>query len=78
MTNSDDDPELAGQLRQVPLFQGLDAAVLARVRGLARTKAIGAGDHFFDEGEAADAFFVLTSGRVSKPDLRYACVSASA
>ena len=68
-TVPDEAPELAGQLSQVPLFQGLDAAVQARVRSLARTKAIGAGDHFFDEGEAADAFFVLTRGRVKLTQL---------
>src|SRR5687767_11282532 len=39
-TVPDEAPELAGQLSQVPLFQGLDAAVQARVRSLARTKAI--------------------------------------
>jgi CRP-like cAMP-binding protein len=69
MAGPDDAPELAGQLSQVPLFQGLAAAVLARVRGKARTRAIVAGELFFNEGEAADAFFVLTSGRVKLTQL---------
>jgi CRP-like cAMP-binding protein len=69
MTVPHDAPELAKQLSQVPLFQGLADAVLARVRGQARTKAIGTGELFFNEGEAADAFFVLTSGRVKLTQL---------
>jgi CRP-like cAMP-binding protein len=42
----------------------LTAAVLERIRGQAHTKAINGGELFFNEGEVADAFFVLASGRV--------------
>jgi CRP/FNR family transcriptional regulator, nitrogen oxide reductase regulator len=61
--------ELARQLGRVPLFQGLAADVLARIRGQAHTKAIAAGELFFSEGDEADAFFVLTSGRVKLTQL---------
>lgn len=44
MTIPHDAEELARQLGQVPLFQGLAADVLARIRGQAHAKAIGAGE----------------------------------
>jgi CRP/FNR family transcriptional regulator, nitrogen oxide reductase regulator len=61
--------DAARQLGKVPLFQGLAADVLERIRGQARTRAIGAGDLFFTEGDAADTFFVLTGGRVKLTQL---------
>jgi len=57
------------QLGQVPLFRGLTAAVLARISDQAHTRPIGAGEFFFNEGEPADAFFVLMSGRVKLTQL---------
>ena len=53
----------------MPLFQGLDADVLARIRNQAHTKTIDAGELFFNEGDEAEAFFVLTAGRVKLTQL---------
>lgn len=64
-----DPEELARQLGHVPLFQGLPAAVLARIRTHAHVKAVGMGELFFNEGDQAEAFFVLTSGRVKLTQL---------
>lgn len=69
MTLSQDLPELVRPLGQVPLFSGLTADVLARIRGQATARAVGAGEFFFNEGEDADAFFVLTNGRVKLTQL---------
>lgn len=69
MTLSQDLPELVRQLGQVPLFNGLTADVLARIRGQAAARAVGVGEFFFNEGEDADAFFVLTNGRVKLTQL---------
>jgi hypothetical protein len=55
MTVPHDTPELVRQLGQVPLFQGLTADVLARIRGQAHSKAIGPGKLFFNEGDHAEA-----------------------
>jgi CRP-like cAMP-binding protein len=62
-------PDLGQQLGHVPLFQGIAVDALTRIRGLASSKAIGIGEHFFHEGDEADAFFVLTSGRVKLTQL---------
>jgi CRP/FNR family transcriptional regulator, nitrogen oxide reductase regulator len=69
MTVSRDTSELADQLGRVPLFQGLAADVLARIRSQARSQAIATGESFFNEGDEADAFFVLTTGRVKLTQL---------
>jgi CRP-like cAMP-binding protein len=61
--------ETARQLDNVPLFQGLGGDVLARVRDQAHSKAVGTGELFFNEGDDAEAFFVLTSGRVKLTQL---------
>ena len=61
--------EIARQLDNVPLFQGLAADVLARIRDQAHSKAVGMGELFFNEGDDAEAFFVLTSGRVKLTQL---------
>jgi CRP-like cAMP-binding protein len=60
---------LAPQLDNVPLFRGLAADALARIRDRAHSKAVGTGELFFNEGDAADAFFVLASGRVKLTQL---------
>lgn len=52
--------EIARQLDKVPLFQGLAADVLARIRDQAHSKAVGMGESFFNEGDDAQAFYVLT------------------
>lgn len=61
---SQDLSALTHQLEGVPLFEGLPAATLARAVGLAHPKHLGSGGFFFNEGDPADLFFVLTSGRV--------------
>ena len=53
----------------MPLFKGLQGDALSRIVGLARTAEMAAGACFFNEGEAADAFFVLTGGRVKLTQL---------
>ena len=60
---------MSEQLAAVPLFHGVDATALARIRRLAHSKTIEAGDHFFSEGEEADGFFVLIRGRVKVTQL---------
>jgi CRP-like cAMP-binding protein len=57
------------QLERVPLFQGLNPHALARIVGLARARRVGAGEFFFHEGDKAEEFFVLTSGRVKLAQL---------
>jgi CRP-like cAMP-binding protein len=69
MTIPPDADEIARQLGHVPLFQDLAADVLARIRGQAHAKAIRTGELFFTEGDDAEAFFVLTSGRVKLTQL---------
>jgi CRP/FNR family transcriptional regulator, nitrogen oxide reductase regulator len=61
--------EIARQLVHVPLFEGLSADTLARTVGEAHPRQIGAGGMFFDEGDQAEAFFVLTTGRVKLTQL---------
>jgi CRP/FNR family transcriptional regulator, nitrogen oxide reductase regulator len=69
MTDPHHTPDLASQFGRVPLFQGLATDVLARISGQAHTKAIGPGESFFSEGDQAEAFFVLRSGRVKLTQL---------
>ena len=64
-----DTSEIARQLNNVPLFQHLAADVLARVREQAHVKAVETGELFFNEGDDAEAFFVLTRGRVKLTQL---------
>jgi CRP-like cAMP-binding protein len=64
-----DTEELVRQLRHVPLFQGLATDVLTQIRDQAHPKALGAGELFFNEGDAAEAFFVLTTGRAKLTQL---------
>jgi CRP/FNR family transcriptional regulator, nitrogen oxide reductase regulator len=69
MTRPHETSEIAHQLDSVPLFQGLGGDVLARVRDQAHSKAVGTGELFFNEGDDAEAFFVLTSGRAKLTQL---------
>lgn len=61
---SQDRSAITHQLGQVPLFEGLPADTLARVVKLAHPKPLASGGFFFNEGDQADLFFVLTAGRV--------------
>jgi CRP/FNR family transcriptional regulator, nitrogen oxide reductase regulator len=62
-------PEITQRLANVALFHGLSQDAIARAIGLARSRAVGAGGYFFHEGDKAEAFFVLTSGRVKVTQL---------
>jgi CRP-like cAMP-binding protein len=66
---SPDVPELARRLSHVPLFEGLTVDVLERIVGVAHARQISAGEFFFTEGDRADEFLVLTSGRVKMTQL---------
>ncbi|MCC7415570.1 MAG: Crp/Fnr family transcriptional regulator [Acidobacteria bacterium] len=59
-----DHSDSARRLSQVPLFRGVASDALARIAGLARSARIEAGAFFFNEGDQAEEFFVLTDGRV--------------
>lgn len=61
--------DLARQLTHVRLFEGLPLDVLERCVGLAHSTSRAAGEFFFNEGDEADHFFVLTSGRVKVTQL---------
>jgi CRP-like cAMP-binding protein len=64
-----DGADVAGRLARVPLFEGLPADVLAHLVTRAEAKQLDAGAFFFNEGDAADEMFVLTSGRVKLTQL---------
>jgi CRP/FNR family transcriptional regulator, nitrogen oxide reductase regulator len=59
----------AAIMREVPLFQGVSPDVLTRIVGVAHSKHLDAGESFFAEGDHAEAFFVLTGGRVKLTQL---------
>lgn len=61
--------ETAQRLAHVPLFEGLSRDALERIVALAHAKRLDAGELFFSEGDQAEAFFVLTSGRVKLSQL---------
>jgi CRP-like cAMP-binding protein len=55
---------ITGQLAHVRLFEGVPDETLARIVGLAQSRHVDSGAFFFNEGDQAELFFVLTSGRV--------------
>ena len=59
----------AGALRNVPLFQGVDARTLQKSADLAHLVRMEAGEYFFNEGSDTERFFVLTAGRVKLTQL---------
>lgn len=66
---SRDPSALARQLADVPLFAGLPAGTLTRILSLAHSKRLESGAFFFREGDEAESFFLLTSGRVKLTQL---------
>src|SRR5262245_29012372 len=64
MNAAPDNTDLARQLADVPLFKGVPRDVLLRIVALAHQRRLAAGECFFNEGDAADAFYVLTGGRL--------------
>lgn len=51
-------------LRRIPLFRRLPPSARARVAEVARIKSYDRGDLIFSEGDPADAFMAIVSGRV--------------
>ncbi|MGE3177712.1 MAG: Crp/Fnr family transcriptional regulator [Vicinamibacterales bacterium] len=64
MATRDEAAELTRRLAALPLFRGVPPDGLRRIQGLARPHKVRARQCFFNEGDAAKTFFVLTSGRV--------------
>lgn len=62
-------PDLAARLSRVPLFRGIPPTMLSRIVALAHSRSVEPGGFFFNEGDAAEEFFVLTSGRVKLTQL---------
>jgi CRP/FNR family transcriptional regulator, nitrogen oxide reductase regulator len=61
--------EIARRLAHVPLFEGLSMDTLAEIVSLSYLKDADAGEFFFNEGDQADEFLVLTTGRVKLTQL---------
>jgi len=61
---SRDPAAIIHQLAHLPLFEGVPVDTLTRIVGLAHQKQLESGGFFFSEGDHAESFFVLTSGRV--------------
>jgi CRP-like cAMP-binding protein len=61
--------EIARRLVHVPLFEGLSMDTLAQIVSLSYPKEAGAGEFFFNEGDQAEEFLVLTTGRVKLTQL---------
>ena len=55
---------MAVELSTVPLFKGLTAEAVRAVVAAGHPATRAAGEHFFEQGAPADAFYVLTDGRV--------------
>jgi CRP/FNR family transcriptional regulator, nitrogen oxide reductase regulator len=64
-----DAAELLRQLATVPLFKGLAPDILSPIIALGHLTPMQAGTFFFSEGDDAERFFVLTSGRVKLTQL---------
>jgi CRP-like cAMP-binding protein len=57
-------PDISARLANVPLFKGLRGEVLVRIVDRSYPSQKKPGEFFFNEGEPAEEFFVLTGGRV--------------
>ncbi|MBM3268030.1 MAG: Crp/Fnr family transcriptional regulator [Candidatus Sericytochromatia bacterium] len=55
---------LARLLARVPFFAGLDADALVEIRGRGRPRRVEKGSCFFQQGEPAEALYVLLEGEV--------------
>ena len=60
---------LVRQLAKVPLFRDVAIDVLRPIIALARLKRVRVAEFFFNEGDEATEFFVLTGGRVKLTQL---------
>jgi len=57
-------PEVAALVAEVPLFAGLPREVTERLASAGDSASLAAGEVLFREGEAGDAVYVVTSGRL--------------
>jgi CRP-like cAMP-binding protein len=70
-------------LRRFPLFAGIDSMLLKDVAMIADEIEVAAGEWIFEEGEIADALYVIASGAVdlkirTQPDQNaYECIDMS-
>lgn len=56
--------EILADLKRAPLFSGLSDPDLARVAAIARERSVPKREAIFNEGQPADGFYVLRSGRL--------------
>jgi len=61
--------EIVRRLAHVPLFDGLSTDTLGRIVSLSHSKQVATGEFFFNEGDDAEEFLVLTAGRVKLTQL---------
>jgi NTE family protein len=67
----DSEPELLSALARVPLFAGLDRALLQELDRECHRLTLAGGSELFHQGDAAEALYVVLSGRlevVSEPE----------
>ena len=68
---NDSEPELLSALARVPLFAGLDRALLQELDRECHRLTLAGGSELFHQGDAAEALYVVLSGRlevVSEPE----------
>jgi CRP-like cAMP-binding protein len=63
------DENLGDHLGHVPLFKGVASGTLRQIIALAHLRHVAYGKFFFNEGDEALEFFVLTTGRVKLTQL---------
>ena len=51
-------------LREAGVFQGVSAAAIARLAAAGRLRRLGRGQMLFNQGDAADAFFLVCAGSI--------------
>jgi CRP-like cAMP-binding protein len=56
--------DLEELLSRAPLFRGAEPAELTAALEVARRRSVERGEYFFHQGDAAEAFYVITEGRV--------------
>ena len=61
--------DFARRLAKVPLFRDVAPEILTPIIALAHLKPLHSAEFFFNEGDTAEEFFVLTSGRVKLTQL---------
>src|SRR2546428_10449585 len=69
LSSPEEATELARELATVPLFKNLAPEILGPIIALGRLTPMSSGMFFFNEGDDAERFFVLTRGRVKLTQL---------